>query len=159
MSDHIRGHYLISTNPDRICLDAVHALLSRAYWSIGIPKGIIARALAGSLPFGIYDTRTTPHTQVGIARIISDKSTFAYLCDVFIHESHRGQGLSKWLMEVILAHPDLQGLRRWCLLTRDAQGLYQQFGFGPGSNLTTYMERVDRDVYKNAQETPVGKPQ
>ena len=155
MSDHIRGHYLISTNPDRICLDAVHALLSRAYWSIGIPKGIIARALAGSLPFGIYDTRTTPHTQVGIARIISDKSTFAYLCDVFIHESHRGQGLSKWLMETILAHPELQGLRRFCLLTRDAHGLYEQFGFARTDSPDRVMELRDREVYQR-QGRPAG---
>lgn len=154
---HTRGHYLISSDPSLINIEAVHAMLSRAYWSIGIPKATIARALAGSLPFGIYDTRTTPHTQVGIARIITDKATFAYLCDVFIHEDHRGRGLSKWLVEVILAHPDLQGLRRICLLTRDAQSLYDRFGFGPVATTTSYMERTDRDVY--TRSAPRGQPQ
>ena len=108
------------------------------------------------MAFGIYDTSAGTVQQIGIARIITDRATFAYLCDVFIDEAHLGRGLSKWLMEVILGYPELQGLRRFCLLTRDAQGLYTQFGFGAGSNLTTYMERVDRDVYKPAQEKTVG---
>jgi len=154
---HTRGQYLISTDPARINLDAVHAMLSRAYWCLGIPKPTVARALANSIPFGIYDTSKTPHAQVGIARIITDKATFAYLCDVFIEESHRGHGLSKWLVEVIIAHPDLQGLRRICLLTRDAQGLYDRYNFGPLAPTTTYMERVIRDVYK--QGAAAGKPQ
>lgn len=157
MPDHRRGHYLLSDNPNLIDVGAVHAMLTRAYWSIGIPQDTVARALAGSMPLGIYDTRNTPHTQVGIARLITDKATFAYLCDVYIHEDHRGQGLSKWLMEVILAHPDLQGLRRICLLTRDAMGLYHQFGFGPVASTTTYMERTNRDVYK--RKDPLAHPQ
>lgn len=86
--------------------------------------------------------------QVGFARIITDFASYAYLCDVFILESHRGQGLSKWLMEFIIAHPDLKGLRRFCLMTRDAHGLYAQFGFAPMPDPSRYMERVDRESYK-----------
>lgn len=151
---HTRGHYLISTDPARIDVDAVHAMLLRAYWCEGVPRSVVERALAGSMAFGIYDASGAEPRQVGIARIITDKATFAYLCDVFIEEAHRGRGLSKWLIEIILDHPELQGLRRFCLLTRDAQELYEQFGFGPASNLTTYMERVNREVYTRSQEAP-----
>ena len=91
----------------------------------------------------------TSPAQVGFARIITDFASYAYLCDVYVLESHRGRGLSKWLMEVIIAHPDLQGLRRFCLMTRDAHGLYAQFGFTPMTDPSRYMERIDRESYKS----------
>ena len=156
MTSHTRGHYLISTDPSLLDLDAVHGMLSRAYWSLGIPRDTVAKALAGSMAFGIYDTRRAAPAQIGIARIITDKATFAYLCDVFIHEDHRGNGLAKWLMEVILEHPELRGLRRICLLTSDAQALYTRYGFGPVAATISYMERVDREVYEKRE--PHGHP-
>ncbi len=117
--------YMISTDPDRIDLVAVHAYLTRAYWSAGIPIETVRRAAAHSLCFGVY----RDDEQVGYARAITDRATFAYLADVYVLEAHRGQGLGKWLIEQILAHPDLQDLRRFMLVTRDAAGLYAPYGF------------------------------
>ena len=117
--------YAISTDPSRLQLDAIHAYLTRSYWSPGIPKDVVARGIANSLCFGIH----LGESQVGFARVITDKASFAYLADVYVLEEHRGQGLSKRLVEEILAHPDLQGLRRVLLATADAHGLYAQFGF------------------------------
>ena len=117
--------YDISTDPSRLQLDAIHAYLVRSYWSPGIPKDIVARAIANSMCFGLY----LGDAQVGFARIVTDKASFAYLADVYVLEEHRGQGLSKRLVETILAHPELQGLRRFLLATKDAHGLYAQFGF------------------------------
>ena len=117
--------YTISTDSARLDLEGMRMFLERAYWSEGIPRDILERAIANSVPFGLYDA----HGQVGFARVITDLATFAYLADVYVLEAHRGRGLSKWLMECVLAHPDLQGFRRWVLLTRDAHGLYRQFGF------------------------------
>ena len=119
--------YDISTDPSRLQLDAIHAYLVRSYWSPGIPKDIVARAIANSMCFGLY----LGDAQVGFARIVTDKASFAYLADVYVLEEHRGQGLSKRLVETILAHPDLQGLRRFMLATKDAHALYAQFGFKP----------------------------
>lgn len=133
--------YEISTDPGRLQLDAVHAYLTRSYWSPGIPKALVARAIANSMCFGLYLVETGPpshgqaldqgETQVGFARVVTDKSSFAYLADVYVLEEHRGQGLSKRLVQTIQAHPDLQGLRRFMLATLDAHGLYAQFGFKP----------------------------
>ncbi len=120
-------NYDISCDPARLDLDLIHSFLATSYWSPGVPKATVARAITNSLCFGVYQ-RTA---QVGFARVITDKTAFAYLADVFIVEPHRGQGLSHRLMEVILAHPDLQSLRRWLLVTRDAHGLYLQHGFTP----------------------------
>jgi len=122
-----RGDYIISTDPARIDLAEVHRYLSQSYWAPGIPKEVIARSVAGSLTFGVYRGAE----QVGFARVITDRATFAYLADVYVLEAHRGRGLARWLMEVIRGHPELQGLRRWLLATRDAHGLYAQFGFTP----------------------------
>ena len=119
--------YDISTDPSRLQLDAIHDYLARSYWSPGIPKDVVARGIAHSLCFGVY----LGDAQVGFARVVTDRSTFAYLCDVYVLEAHRGQGLSKRLLERIHAHPDLQGLRRFLLGTLDAHGLYTQFGFKP----------------------------
>jgi GNAT superfamily N-acetyltransferase len=155
-----RGEFLVSTDPALIDLDAVHAVLTKIYWCEGIPKETVRRGIEGSISFGVYDTsrgrggvvrgggaEPSPF-QVGFARVITDKATFAYLSDVFIVEAYRGRGLSTWLMEVILGHPELQGLRRFCLLTRDAHGLYERFGFGPLPDARMYMEIKDLDVYK-----------
>jgi GNAT superfamily N-acetyltransferase len=117
--------YDISTDPGRLRLEAIHAYLTRSYWSPGIPKDVVARAIANSMCFGIYQGES----QVGFARVITDKASFAYLADVYVLEEHRGQGLSKRLVAEILAHPELQGLRRVLLATADAHGLYARFGF------------------------------
>jgi len=143
-----RGDYTISTDPHRIDLNAVHRYLGQSYWAPGIPKSVIARAVAGSLTFGIYRGAE----QVGFARVITDLATFAYLADVYVLEEHRGRGLAKWLMEVIRSHPELQGLRRWLLATRDAHGLYAQFGFTPIARPESLMEIVEVDLYLRTDE-------
>lgn len=119
--------YDISTDSGRLQLDAIHDYLARSYWSPGIAKAVVARAIANSLCFGVY----LEDQQVGFARVITDRATFAYLADVYVLEAHRGQGLSKRLVETIQAHPELQGLRRFLLATADAHGLYAPFGFRP----------------------------
>ena len=139
--------YDISTDPSRLQLDAVHAYLTRSYWSPGVPREVVARAAANSLCFGIY----LGDAQVGYARVVTDKATFAYLADVYVLEAHRGQGLSKRLVETIQAHPDLQGLRRFMLATADAHGLYAQFGFKPLGRPERMMEIVDPDPYRRSR--------
>jgi GNAT superfamily N-acetyltransferase len=140
-----RGDYEISTDPARLDIDVTHGFLSTdAYWSPGVPREIVERAVGNSIVFGIYQGRE----QAGLARIVSDRATFAWLCDVFVLPEHRGQGLGKWLMECVIAHPELQGLRRWLLATRDAHGLYAQYGFTALSDPTKWMERWDPEVYK-----------
>ncbi len=119
--------FTISTDPARLDVDAIADLLSRAYWAEGRTREMIARSLKHSLAFGLYDGAR----QIGLARVISDYTTFAYLCDVILHEDYRGQGLGKWLMATIHGHPDLRDVRRWMLATNDAHGLYRQFGWTP----------------------------
>jgi GNAT superfamily N-acetyltransferase len=142
-----RGLYEISTDPQRLDLDAVHAWLTRSYWSPGIPREVVARAAANSLCFGLHHAT---QGQVGYARVVTDRASFAYLCDVYVLEDHRGQGLSKWLLETILGHPDLQGLRRFMLATRDAHGLYAQFGFTPLAAPDRMMEILRPGVYQRS---------
>ncbi len=137
------GDYQISTDPQRLDVAAIHAFLTQSYWSPGIPRATVERAISHSLCFGLY--RGTE--QAGFARVVTDRATFAYLADVFILEAHRGQGLSKWLMQVVMAHPDLQGLRRFMLATRDAHGLYRQFAFDELANPSRMMEILRPDVY------------
>jgi GNAT superfamily N-acetyltransferase len=134
-----RENLTISTDPARLDLEAAADLLSRSYWAAGRSREAIARSFQHSLVFGIYDGAR----QIGLARIVSDYTTFAWLCDVFIHEDYRGQGLGKWLMETILAHPELQGLRRFLLATRDAHGLYAQYGFTPLARPESWMEKFN----------------
>ena len=136
--------YEISADPARLDLDVIHGYLTRSYWSPGIPRETVERAVANSLCFGIY---TTDGAQVGFARLITDKATYAYLADVFVLEEHRGKSMSKRLMETIIAHPQLQGLRRWTLATRDAHELYARYGFTPLANPSRFMERHTPDVY------------
>lgn len=139
----VRGEFVISTDRDRLDLDAVHDYISTSYWAAGMPRHVLERAVENSLIFGIYDGER----QAGFARAITDLATYAYLSDVFVLEPYRGRGLSKWLMECVLEHPDLQGLRRFALFTRDAQGLYARYGFGPPRGASTYMERWTPNVY------------
>jgi GNAT superfamily N-acetyltransferase len=138
-----RGDLLVSTDPARLSIDAIHAFLTRSYWAAGISREIVERSIRHSLSFGVFEGAD----QVGFARVISDRATFAYIADVFIIESDRGRGLALWLMECIKAHPDLQGLRRWMLGTRDAHGLYRHVGFHPLGDPAIYMEILDKEVY------------
>jgi GNAT superfamily N-acetyltransferase len=135
--------YEISTDPARLDLDAIHAFLTQSYWSPGIPRATVARAIANSLCFGVF----WQGQQVGFARMVTDKTTFAYLCDVYVLEAHRGHGVSKQLMKQVMEHPDLQGLRRMMLATRDAHGLYAQYGFTALSAPDRIMEIVRPDIY------------
>jgi GNAT superfamily N-acetyltransferase len=128
--------YRISTEAGAMDVDAIHAYLSGSYWSPGIPRAVVASAIGGSLCFGLFHTER----QVGFARVITDRATFAYLCDVYVLEDHRGRGLATWLMETVIAHPHLQGLRRFLLATRDAHGLYEKFGFVPLARPEMFME-------------------
>jgi len=139
-----RGEYLISTDPAQFDLHAIHAYLHRAYWSQGIPRKTVERAVANSLCFAVLHGKA----QVGFARVVTDSATFAYLCDVYILEDHRGKALGKWLMECVTGHPALQGLRRFSLATRDAHGLYRQFGFRELSNPDVMMEILRPDIYQ-----------
>lgn len=142
-----RGNFCVSTDPDRLDIPAIHAYLSNSYWSPGIPIDIVQRAINGSLCFGLFHHGN----QIGFARVISDRATFAYLCDVYVLDDYQKQGLGEWLMEVIVAHPDLQGLRRFVLVTRDAHGLYQRFGFRPLARPEGYMEIHRANVYAASQ--------
>jgi GNAT superfamily N-acetyltransferase len=143
---HRRDDFLVTTDPTRLDVGVIHGFLTRSYWAEGIPREKVERSIANSLCFGVYEG----DEQVGFARIITDYETFAYLADVFIIESHRGRGLSKFLMECIVRHPQLQGLRRWMLATLDAHGLYAQFGFEPATP-GRFMQRYNPDVYKKAR--------
>ena len=140
----VSDDYVVSTDPRRLDVDAIHAFLARAYWSSGIPRGTVERAIAHSLCFGLYHGAA----QVGLARVVTDKATFAYLADVYVLEEHRGRGLSKRLMDAVVAHEDLQGLRRFMLATRDAHGLYRQFGFTELAMPSRLMEILKPDVYR-----------
>ena len=120
-------HYEVTTDTARMDVSAIHAFLSQTYWSPGIPLTLLQRAISNSLCFGVL----LGTEQVGFARVITDKACFAYLADVYVLEAHRGKGLSLRLMERVIAHPDLQGLRRMLLATRDAHALYEQYGFKP----------------------------
>ena len=131
-----KDQFTISTDQTRLDFDAVCDFLTRAYWAYGRPRDRTERAFANSLVFGIYDGEK----QIGLARVVSDYAVFAYLCDVFIHEDYRAHGLGKWLIETVMSHPDLQGLRRWTLATSDAHGLYRQFGWDDLQNPDKWME-------------------
>ena len=135
--------YEISTDPARLDVAAIHAFLTQSYWSPGIPRATVARAIANSLCFGVF----WQGQQVGFARVVTDRTTFAYLCDVYVLETHRGHGLAKQLMDRVMKHPDLQGLRRMMLATRDAHGLYAQYGFTALGAPDRIMEVLKPDIY------------
>ena len=134
---------LVSTDRARLDVDLIHRVLAGTYWASGIPRDLVVRAIAGSIAFGLYEDGR----QAGFARVISDLATYAYLADVFIVEECRGRGLGDWLVESIRLHPQLQGLRRFALITRDAGPLYARHGFSAPPEPSGYMEIVDREVY------------
>lgn len=141
--------FLISTDKSLLDVDTIYAFLSTCYWSPGIARSRVERAIENSMCFAIYDTaKVGGSRQIGFARVITDKATYGYIADVFVLEEYRGRGLSKRLMKAIVEHPELLGLRRLCLMTRDAHGLYAQFGFAPMPDPTRYMEVLDRESYK-----------
>ena len=145
VTEYRRGEFLISTSRERLNLNVIHHFLTNCYWAKGIPREVVARSIEQALCFGIYDGNGA---QIGFARVISDFATIAYVGDVFVLETHRGQGLGKWLMQCITQHPALQNLRRWILTTRDAHGLYSQVGFTPVKFPERFMELYQPDVYE-----------
>jgi GNAT superfamily N-acetyltransferase len=138
-----RDGFVISTDSARLDIDAVHGYLTRSYWATGISRAVVERSIAGSICFGLFDGTK----QIGFARVITDQATFAYLADVYVLEPYQGRGLGSWLMEVVVGHPSLQGLRRLMLVTRDAQALYAKFGFTTVKSPERYMEIVHSDIY------------
>jgi GNAT superfamily N-acetyltransferase len=138
--------YEISTDPARLDIAAMHAYLTRSYWSPGIPYAIVERAARNSLCFGLYEK--AGGGQVGLTRVVTDHATFAYLCDVYVLEDHRGHGLGKFLVSTVMSHPALTGARRAMLGTRDAHGLYRQFGFTDAAGTSILMEIVRQDPYR-----------
>ena len=151
----VQGEYMISTDWNRLDLGMIHTFLSNeAYWSKGIPFNVVVRASKHSLCFGVYHR----DKQMGYARVISDYTTIAYLGDVFILPEYRGRGLSKWLIGSIQSHPDLQGLRRWILLTKDAHGLYKGLGWKSIAQPELWMEVHHKDVYKQNGSSIIAEP-
>ncbi len=142
-----QGGFEVSTDPARIDLRTVHEFLTNCYWARGIPIATVRRSIENSLCFGIY----CGDRQAGFARVITDRATFAYLADVFVLPEYRGRGLSKWMMQCMLAHPDLQGLRRWMLATQDAHGLYRQYGFTSLNAPERWMEVHRADIYEKSE--------
>ncbi len=143
-----KGTFSISTDRRKLDRPMIHEFLRNSYWAKGIPREIVDRSIEHSLCFGLHEREQ----QVGFARIITDYSTFAYVSDVFVLDSRRGQGLATWLMEVILGHPDLQNLRRWMLATADAHGFYRKVGFTELKNPERIMEILNSDAYSKAVE-------
>jgi GNAT superfamily N-acetyltransferase len=146
-----RGDFFVSTDPALLDLPLIHdCLASRSYWATGRPPGVVRRSLDNSLCFGLYG----PGGQAGFARVVTDRATFAWLCDVFVLEAYRGRGLAKWLIECVLGHPALWGLRRVLLATRDAHGLYERYGFGPLADPARFLEIFDHDPYRADPPSP-----
>jgi GNAT superfamily N-acetyltransferase len=143
LAQYTNGQYWITTDAEKLDFDAIHAYLSRSFWAEGIPKQTVAKAIANSLCFGLFDGAD----QVGFARVVTDRATYAYLCDVYVLETHQGRGLGKWLIETVMGHPDLQGLRRFQLVTRDAHGLYSRHGFASPVHPERHMEIFKHGMY------------
>lgn len=139
-----RDGFTVSTAPSRLDFGVIHGFLTHCYWSEGISRTAVERAAAHSLAFGLY----RGEEQVGYARVVSDFTSFAYLADVFVLEAWRGRGLATFLMECITTHPELQGLRRWVLLTRDAHELYRHFAFTEIAHPERWMHRWAPDAHK-----------
>lgn len=137
--------YRLSFDPAELQLDAIHAYLQRSYWSPGIPKEIVAKAIAHSFCIGAYGP---DGAQVGFARLVTDHATFGYLADVYVLEDHRGKGLSRAMVEALLAPPEVRGFRRLMLATRDAHGLYEKLGFEPVMDPKPLMQILRKDVYQ-----------
>ena len=141
--DRSRDTFRITTDAASMDLDAIHAYLTRSYWAEGISRDLVARSMAGSLCFGLLDGER----QIGFARVITDRATYAYLCDVYVLEEYQGRGLGTWLMQELMTHPDLQGLRRFGLVTRDAHRLYEKRGFSPLASPSGHMEIARPGLY------------
>jgi GNAT superfamily N-acetyltransferase len=139
----VSGAFTVTCDPAKMDLAVIAEFLASSYWAKGIPRATVEKSLAHSLCFALLDGSR----QIGFARVISDYATIAYLGDVFVLPEYRGRGLSKWLMECITSHPELQGLRRWILATRDAHSLYEKFGFTALKKPEVFMERHDPNVY------------
>ncbi len=142
--DITEGSYSLTADRDRIDVDAVHAFLTRSFWARGISRELVAKSVRHSLCFGVFKGRE----QVAFARVVTDYSTYAYLCDVYVLEEHRGHGLSKRMMQFVMEHPDLRGVRRFQLVTRDAHGLYRRFGFKPPVNPERHLEIFRDGMYE-----------
>ena len=145
------GPYYISTDISKLDVNIIHKYLSEeSYWAKEIPRNIVEKAILNSVCFGLYKN----NEQIGFARIVTDKATFAYLADVFVLPAYRGKGLSKWLMQTIQVHPELQNLRRWILTTKDAHSLYEQCGWTrvPEDYMYRFMMRHNPDVYKKMSD-------
>jgi GNAT superfamily N-acetyltransferase len=143
-----KDEFTITTNKDLIDLHYVHSFLRQSYWAQNIPLEVVAKSIEGSLCFCLLQQ----NRQIGFARVITDEATFAYLADVFIDPDWRGKGLSKWLVATIISYPPLTGLRRFLLATRDAHGLYEQFGFAPISNAGQFMSIHKPGLYLQMQQ-------
>ncbi len=146
MHEQAFGNLLISDDPARLQFEVIHAYLAGSYWADGIPAATVEKSLFHSLCLGAY----VDGAQVGLVRLVTDRATFAYLCDVFVLEEHRGRGISRRLMEMTMSHPDLTGLRRLVLVTRDAHGVYAKYGFQPLENPAGYMELRRPGIYRQA---------
>jgi N-acetylglutamate synthase-like GNAT family acetyltransferase len=133
-----RNGFELSTDPARMDLEAVHGFISQSYWGQGRSREVMGRAMDNAICFGVF----RDGTQIAFARVVTDRAVFAYLADVFVHPDWRGQGLSKWILEAVDAHPELQGIKRFLLATKDAHGLYEQFGFKQPEDPRLYMERL-----------------
>lgn len=140
--------FKITSNPEDLDIELIHGFISRSYWASGIPRVTLEKSIANSLVWGVYKDSGE---QVGFARVVTDKATFAYLGDVFVLDDYRGLGLSKALMQAVVSHPDLQGLRRFMLATSDAHGLYSQFGFQAVGNPEILMQIWQPGIYEKAQ--------
>jgi GNAT superfamily N-acetyltransferase len=151
MADTTIDHgFTVTTDPSRLDVEMIHGFLAASYWATNIPRSVVERALRHSLCFGVFEGAR----QVGFTRVISDFSTYAYVSDVFVLPSHRGRGAGKALMAAVRAHPDLQGLRRWTLFTRDAHDLYRKFGFGEARHPERLMEILDTPYAATAGGQP-----
>lgn len=145
----IKDNFRITTRVDEFDFDVIYSFLSRqAYWCKGVPVNVVRKAVDNSLCFAVFNDGPRESEQIGFARAITDKATFAYLADVFILDGFRGRGLSKWLIESILSHPDLQRLRRFVLATQDAHGLYKRYGFEPLADSSLFMELHKPNIYQ-----------
>lgn len=145
-----RADYLVTCDRSRIQTDLVTGFLADSYWAAGIPEDVVRRSIEGALCFSLFDGER----QIGFARVITDFATFGYLADVFVLPEYRGAGLGIWLVECVMAHPGLQGFRRWMLGTRDAHSLYARFGFTPMRNPDRFMEKHNPNAYRAGAEEP-----
>lgn len=150
----VQGSFVLTTDKSKLQIKRVHRFLSQeAQWSIGIPIAVVEKAVEHSLCFGLFDKSKSDDLQIGFARVVGDKATFAWLCDVYIEKEYRGQGLAKWLMDCLMNHSDLQGLRRICLATKDAHKLYEKYGFEITNSPGNWLEIKNNDIYKKTENT------